>query len=151
MIMTVNHVFSALSFISFVVVSVPFAWHLEARNIATCLYISWVSISSLVYFVNSVVWDGNIVDWSPVWCDISKTSFCEFRSVWLIAVDLKGGRITLATNVAVPATCLCIQRRLYHFVLNPVVVSTKAQVRVCKFLRRCVLIVKTDLLKRDDA
>jgi len=113
---TANHVFSAFSFISFILVSIPFAWHLEAWNTATCLYMLWVAAENLVNFVNSVLWDGNIVDRAPVWCDIST-------------------RVVLGANVAIPATYLCIQRRLYHVVLNPTAVYTSREEK-----RRLILV-----------
>jgi len=70
----------------------------------------WVGLSNLTLFINSVVWDKNIVNWSPVWCDITS-------------------RLVLATNVAIPATALCIQRRLYYIISDPVVTITKSEKR----------------------
>jgi len=70
----------------------------------------WVGLSCLTFFVNSIVWDGNVFNWAPVWCDISS-------------------RVVLATNVAIPACALCIQRRLYHIVSDPSVTVTKAEKR----------------------
>jgi Pheromone A receptor len=69
---TSNLVFSAFSLVSFILVSIPFPWHWKSRNSATCLYILWVSSSNLVYFIDSVLWNGNVVDRSSVWCDIGK-------------------------------------------------------------------------------
>ena len=86
-----NNVFSAFSFIAFILVSIPFAWQLKAWSTATCLYIFWVSISNLTYFINSLVWDGNLVDWSPVWCDISEFMLSSFGLYGLISVDLQAG------------------------------------------------------------
>jgi len=103
--MITNHVFSAFAFISFIIVSVPLAWHLEAWNSGICLYIFWVATSNLTLFINSIIWDGNAVDWAPVWCDITT-------------------RVTIGTSVAIPATLLCIQRRIYHAILNPRAVVT---------------------------
>ena len=127
--MTINHVFSAFSFISFVLASIPFAWHLEAWNTATCLHMLWLSISNLAFFVNSVLWDGNVVNWSPVWCDISMLICLQFSIRFVIHYLHAGGRLVLAVNIAIPATCLCIQRRLYHTILNPAVTATRAKVR----------------------
>lgn len=107
---TSNHVFSAFSFISFIIVSISLPWHLQAGNTATCLYIVWVSLSNLTLFVNSVLWDGNVVDRSPIWCDIS-------------------GRQIIATYVAIPATCLCIQRLVYHILSDPIAGSTTTKAR----------------------
>jgi pheromone a factor receptor len=84
-----NHVFSAFSFITLILVLVPLPWHLEgmqcvpflvqhaddpstAWNMGTVIYMGWTSVSLLIYFINSVVWDGNIDNVAPVWCDISE-------------------------------------------------------------------------------
>lgn len=123
-----NHVFSAFSAISFILVSIPFAWHLEAWNTGTCLYMFWVGLSSLSFFINSVVWDGNVVNWAPVWCDISE--YLHISRSWIRSYhNSSGSRIVLATNVAIPACALCIQRRLYHIVSDPAVRVTKAEKR----------------------
>jgi Pheromone A receptor len=69
---TSNHVFIVFSFITFILVSIPLPWHWRARNSATCIYILWVSSSNLIGFIDSILWDGNILDKAPVWCDIGK-------------------------------------------------------------------------------
>ena len=63
--------YSVLSFLGFVVVLIPFSWHLQAWNAGTCAYMFWVSFACLIEFVNSLVWAGNLFDTIPVWCDIS--------------------------------------------------------------------------------
>jgi len=108
--MSTNHVFSAFSFISLILVSIPFPWHFQAGNTGTCMYMAWVAVSNLAFFVNSIVWDANTVNWSPVWCDITS-------------------RIVIAINIAVPATGLCIQRHLYCIISDPVVTTTRAEKR----------------------
>lgn len=108
--MNTNHVFSAFSCLGFILVSIPFAWHLEAWNTGTCLYMFWVGMSCLGFFINSVVWDGNSVNWAPAWCDIT-------------------ARLILAVNVAIPACALCIQRRLYYIITDPTVTVTKSERR----------------------
>lgn len=70
--------FSIFAFCGFVAGLVPFAWHLQAWNAATCAYMLWTSLSSLIYFVDSIVWHHSINDPSPVWCDI-----CEFTDLLL--------------------------------------------------------------------
>ena len=62
--------YSVLSFLGFVVVLIPFSWHLQASNIGTCAYMFWVSFACLIEFVNSLVWAGNLDNNIPVWCDI---------------------------------------------------------------------------------
>jgi Pheromone A receptor len=63
--------YSVLSFLGFVVVLIPFSWHLQAWNAGTCAYMFWVSFACLIEFVNSLVWAGNLFNTIPVWCDIS--------------------------------------------------------------------------------
>ena len=75
----VNHAFTVFSLFAFTSASVPLTWHLTEAlswNAGTCLFIFWTGFSSFVFFVNSIVWDGNVVNWTPAWCDI-----CEQQSV----------------------------------------------------------------------
>jgi len=105
-----NYVYSIFAFLGFVLVSIPFPWHLEAWNTGTCLYMAWTSISCLNLFINSIVWNGNAINWAPTWCDISS-------------------RIMVGANVAIPAASLCINRRLYHISRCSSVTVTKKQKR----------------------
>lgn len=34
---------------------------------------AWTGIACLNVFVNSIVWNGNAINWAPVWCDICKS------------------------------------------------------------------------------
>ncbi|KDQ53872.1 hypothetical protein JAAARDRAFT_136314 [Jaapia argillacea MUCL 33604] len=88
-------VYSAFSFIGFILVLVPFYWQFEVWNIGACGYMAWTALQCLNLFINSVVWNHNAINWAPLWCDISI-------------------RITLAVNVAIPAASLCINRRLFY-------------------------------------
>lgn len=90
-----NGLFSAASFIGFLLSVIPFPWHFEAWNTGTCLYMAWTGVSCMNQFINSVLWTNNVYNWSPVWCDISS-------------------RIIIAANFGIPASSLCINRRLYH-------------------------------------
>ncbi|KAL4257006.1 G-protein coupled receptor 4 family protein [Pleurotus pulmonarius] len=105
-----NYVYSIFVFISFLLVSIPFPWHLEAWNTGTCLYMFWTALACLNQFVNSIVWSGNAINWAPVWCDIS-------------------ARIIIGTSFAIPAASLCINRRLYHIACVQSVTVTKAEKR----------------------
>ncbi|KAF4611600.1 hypothetical protein D9613_004065 [Agrocybe pediades] len=87
-------IFPIFAFLGFVLVLIPLPWHLQALNSGTCLFMIWTAIGCLNQFVNSVVWHGNIIDWAPIWCDIST-------------------RLTVGIAVAIPAASLCINRRLY--------------------------------------
>jgi pheromone a factor receptor len=64
--MALNQAFSACSFIAFVMSFVPFPWHMQASNTGICLYMFWVGLGNLAYFINSIIWDGNVVNWAPL-------------------------------------------------------------------------------------
>ncbi|KAI0059717.1 fungal pheromone STE3G-protein-coupled receptor [Artomyces pyxidatus] len=88
-----NAVFSAFSFTGVILVLTPFYWHAEAGNTGTCLFMFWVALGCLVTCINSIVWNGTVLNKAPVWCDIAT-------------------HIIVANNVAVTASTLCITRRL---------------------------------------
>ncbi|KAI9509914.1 STE3-domain-containing protein [Russula earlei] len=89
-----NQVFTVFSFIGFILCAIPFYWHLEAWNVGTCLYMAWTGLGCLIQCINSIVWNKNMIDKAPVYCDI--------------AVHIQVG-----LNVAISACSLCINRRLY--------------------------------------
>jgi len=90
-----NEVYTAFSFIGFVLCAIPFYWHLEAWNTGTCLYMAWTGIGCLVQCINSIVWNHNMIIRAKVYCDIVT-------------------RIQVGVTVAIPACSLCINRRLYN-------------------------------------
>ncbi|KAF8884493.1 STE3-like pheromone receptor [Infundibulicybe gibba] len=102
--------FSIFAFLGFVLVLVPLPWHLQAWNSGTCLFMIWTAIGCLNLFINSIVWHGNIIDWAPIWCDIST-------------------RLIVGISVAIPAASLCINRRLYHIASCQTVSITMAHKR----------------------
>ncbi|KAJ7055539.1 STE3-domain-containing protein [Mycena amicta] len=103
-------VFQTFAFIGFVLSFIPLPWHLEAWNVGTCLYMIWTGVACLVLFVNSIVWQNNVIDWSPTWCDLSTHFMNGF-------------------NLAIPATSLCINRRLYQIASVRSVTKTRAEKR----------------------
>lgn len=62
--------FPVVAFLAFVLGLVPLPWHLQAWNAGTCIFMLWASLSSFVKFVNAVIWNGNMENVAPVWCDI---------------------------------------------------------------------------------
>lgn len=100
-----NRAFSVFSGLGFILSVVPLWWHLESANVGTCMYMIWTAIGCLVHFVNSILWNGNAVNWAPVWCDIAV-------------------RIQIGLTVAWPACVLCIIRRLYYIASPPTSVTT---------------------------
>ncbi|KDQ50616.1 hypothetical protein JAAARDRAFT_141730 [Jaapia argillacea MUCL 33604] len=89
-----NQVFTAFSFLGFILVLIPLPWQLEAWNIGCCCYIFWTAAQSLMLFINSIIWHHNVVNRAPVWCDIAV-------------------RLEVASAVAYSASSLCINRRFY--------------------------------------
>ncbi|TDL19567.1 STE3-domain-containing protein [Rickenella mellea] len=99
--------YSIFSFICFVLVLSPLPWHLQSWNTGTCMYMIWTGTVCLIWFINSMVWRNNAIDWAPVYCDIA-------------------GRIVLGAGIAIPTCSLCIQRRLY-FITTMRVMSSSAK------------------------
>jgi pheromone a factor receptor len=93
-----NELYTALSFIGFVFCAIPFYWHLECRsknlrgwnillildgtawNTGTCLYMIWTGLGCLMQCINSIVWNKNMIDTAPVYCDICKTVYVQVVS-----------------------------------------------------------------------
>ncbi|KAF5353506.1 hypothetical protein D9756_007973 [Leucocoprinus leucothites] len=105
-----NWVFSLFSGLGFVLCCIPFPWHLEAWNTGTCLFMAWSGLSCLGLCINSIIWNGNAINWAPVWCDI----FTRFM---------------VGVNYAIPAASLCINRRLYHIASVRKVTISRAEKR----------------------
>ncbi|KAH9990938.1 pheromone A receptor-domain-containing protein [Russula vinacea] len=126
-----NQLYSAFSFIGFVLCTIPFYWHLEAWNTGTCLYMIWTGVGCLMQCINSIVWNGNIINRVPVYCDIST-------------------RIQVGLNVAIPACSLCINRRLYKIASVKAVMITREEKRraVIQDLLICVGIPLLQMISR---
>ncbi|KDQ23627.1 hypothetical protein PLEOSDRAFT_1048633 [Pleurotus ostreatus PC15] len=102
--------YPVFSFLAFVLVLIPLPWHLQAWNTGTCLFMIWTAVGCLNYFINSLIWHGNAIDWAPLWCDIST-------------------RLTVGISVAIPAAALCIYRRLYKIASVQTVALSRAEKR----------------------
>ncbi|KAF8468710.1 pheromone receptor [Russula ochroleuca] len=105
-----NELYSAFSFIGFVLCAIPLYWHLQAWNTGTCLFMIWTGLGCLLQCINSIVWNKNMTNRAPVYCDIST-------------------RIQVAQNVAIPASSLCINRRLYKIATAKAAMTTNADKR----------------------
>ncbi|TDL19941.1 fungal pheromone STE3G-protein-coupled receptor [Rickenella mellea] len=101
-------VYPIVSFLCFLLVLSPLPWQFRAWNTGTCMYILWTATDCLIWFINSLVWHNNAIDWAPVYCDIST-------------------RIVTGTAVAIPACSLCIQRRLYCMTSTCVVTTSNRE------------------------
>ncbi|KAJ4486637.1 pheromone receptor [Lentinula edodes] len=87
--------FSTFAFLGFVLSVIPLPWHFQAWNSGTCAFMLWVGCFCLVLFINSLIWADNALNTVPVWCDISS-------------------QILAGAGVGIPASTLCITRRLYR-------------------------------------
>ncbi|KAI0276043.1 pheromone A receptor-domain-containing protein [Russula aff. rugulosa BPL654] len=105
-----NELFSAFSFMGFAMCVTPFYWHLEAWNTGTCLFMFWTGLGCLIEFINSVVWNKNMILRARLYCEIAT-------------------RILAAENVAIPAASLCINRRLYKIATMKSVTVTASEKR----------------------
>ncbi|KAG6860870.1 hypothetical protein C0995_006550 [Termitomyces sp. Mi166 len=105
-----NELWITVSYLGFVMCAIPFPWHLQAWNTGTCLYMVWVGLANLNQAINATVWNGNAINWAPVWCDISS-------------------RIFLGVAAAIPCASLCINRRLYQIASVRSVTTTRAEKR----------------------
>ena len=67
-----NTVFTVFSGIGFILSLIPLCWHVKSwdMHVGTCMYMVWTALGCLVHFVDSIVWNGNAINWAPVWCDI---------------------------------------------------------------------------------
>jgi len=105
-----NEVYTLFSFVGFVLCAIPLYWHLEAWNTGTCMYMIWTGLGCLVQSINSIVWNKNMINRVPVYCDIAT-------------------RMQVALNVAIPACSLCINRRLYKIATVKAVMITREEKR----------------------
>ncbi|TDL16853.1 fungal pheromone STE3G-protein-coupled receptor [Rickenella mellea] len=86
--------FPIMAFLSFVAILLPLAW-IRRDNFGIIFLFLWTATACLNQFVNSVIWHGNTRNFIPVFCDISS-------------------RLMVAHFTALPASGLCMIRRLYH-------------------------------------
>lgn len=63
------------NFVGLLAVLLPLPWHWRARNVATLCLIFWLALADLVLFINTLIWADNVLDVSPVWCDMSSSAF----------------------------------------------------------------------------
>nr|GAT61196.1 pheromone B alpha 1 receptor [Mycena chlorophos] len=112
-------VYTMFAFIGATISFIPLAWHLEAYNVGTCMYMLWTGFACIILGVDSIVWKDNVLDLAPRWCDFS-THFLN------------------GYNLAIPACTLCINRRLYQIASVRTVMKTKAQKRREVIIDLCI-------------
>ncbi|KAJ3886669.1 pheromone receptor [Lentinula edodes] len=98
--------FPILSFLGFVLSVIPLPWHFQAWNSGTCAFMLWVGCFCLILFIDSLIWADNAINSIPVWCDITS-------------------QIIAGAGVGIPASTLCISRRLYRLTSTRTVSITR--------------------------
>ena len=83
-----NTVFTVFSGFGLVLSLIPLWWHLESWNVGTCMFMIWTALASFVYFVDSILWSGNTINWAPVWCDIGTFRMSSSSPTLIYSVQL---------------------------------------------------------------
>ena len=100
-----------------------------AWNTGTCMYMIWTGLGCLLQSINSIVWNGNMINRVPVYCDICKSLDALTLEHTLTVRHPTATRIQVALNVAIPACSLCINRRLYKIATVKAVMITHDEKR----------------------
>ena len=115
---------------------------MTASNRGTCMYMVWTALGCLNQFINSVVWNKNVVNRAPVWCDICEVIylFVRHRTInltQLIFVPyLEATRITIGISIAISAAALCVMRHLYQITCLRSINLSKVGVFICLYVCR---------------
>ncbi|KAF8240550.1 STE3-domain-containing protein [Tricholoma matsutake] len=107
---TSNRIFSAFSFISFVFCCIPLRRYMQAWNIGMSLNMAATGLGCLIYSINSIIWNDNVNNPAPIWCDISS-------------------RVQLAASIAAPVAVLCTIRRIYLLTVGYMPLTTNEKRR----------------------
>ena len=120
-----NTVYTVFSGIGIILSLIPLWWHVKLwkMHVGTCAYMIWAALGCLVHFVDSIMWNGNVINWAPVWCDISTIRY-TFTEISSHKLDL-GTHTQIAVSVALPASILCIIRLMHNITLvtTPILVG----------------------------
>ncbi|KAG2112664.1 GPCR fungal pheromone mating factor [Suillus discolor] len=81
------------AFLAAALVLVPLPWHWQARNIGTLSIIAWLFIVNIIYAINTIVWDANVNNPAPLWCDITT-------------------KLIIGANTALPLATMCVCKHL---------------------------------------
>jgi Pheromone A receptor len=85
-----------------------------AWNVGTCLFMIWTGLGCLIQCINSIVWNNNMIDKAPVYCDIGNP----------LAQSIVPQRLTLILQQFVFKSGLMLLSLLAHCV------STVASIRL---------------------
>ena len=113
----------------------------------------WTGLGCLVQSINSIVWNKNMINRVPVYCDIGKSLDALALEHILTVRHPTATRMQVALNVAIPACSLCINRRLYKIATVKAVMITREEKRraVIYDLLICLGIPIVQILAREFA
>ena len=103
------------------------------------MYMLWTSLGCLILSINSIVWNDNVINSAPVWCDISKTSDHLLCLVTMLTNRCAGSRYLIGASVGIPASSLCIIRRLYYMTKLQTISIEKEEVNLLPSCTRRIL------------
>ena len=101
----------------------------SAWNTGPCLYMIWAGLGCLIQCVNSIVWNKNIIDRVPTYCDTGKSINLLSLKRPLTLRHRIVARIQVAENIAIPACSLCINRRFYKIATARAAMTTRSERR----------------------
>ncbi|TFY82430.1 hypothetical protein EWM64_g1589 [Hericium alpestre] len=99
--------FPVVTLISALALFFPLPWHLRAGNVAMVAMVFWLFWANIIYFVDSIVWAGNVNIVAVAWCDITT-------------------KVIIGANVALPAACLAVCVHLEQLASVRSVLTTKS-------------------------
>jgi pheromone a factor receptor len=99
-------------FLAMIAVLIPLPRLWRAHNIPCLAMLFWLFQHNLISFVNSLIWDGNVNNSAPVWCDISE-SLPLPRAKYLhtkatLHIPGSANKLQAGAGIALPATTLCL-------------------------------------------
>ena len=89
----------------------------------------WTGLGCLLQCINSIVWNKNIINRAPIYCDFGISVDLLFLERSLTLFRRTATRIQVALNVAIPACSLCINRRLHKIATVRAVVIGREEKR----------------------
>jgi len=58
--------------LSLLILILPVWGFIRGRNTPVLFYIAWLFLGNAIYGIDMLIWNGSIIDFAPVYCDISE-------------------------------------------------------------------------------
>jgi pheromone a factor receptor len=120
-----------------VLLLVPLPAQIRARNVAVLAGMTYLIATSIVYFVNTIVWAGNVRVDAPVWCDISEHSSTSVPFPSLRTAI--GSTIWFMSQYGVEGAALCVCKQLERITSSRNAAANKRSRVTFEVLVCCVL------------